>query len=158
VKIPFGIFFHPNPLSPKRRRALIKTFSGDSLAAGISRSRRPVLSSTWEVSFSASFSPWMMVLSQISHPRCPCPSYWLVWADPFFRCKELVSRGSILPREPSIELRLVPIYFFQRFLPLFRSFLTRPEFPPLGPEILGMGWKFRPIGWNFRPSSQTTTT
>jgi hypothetical protein len=141
----------PNPLSPNRRCPLIKTFFGDSLAAGISGSRRPVLSSTWGVSSSASFSPWMTVLSQISHPRCPCPSSCLVWADPFFCCKELISRGSIVPREPSIELRLVPIYFFQRFLSLFRSFLTRPEFPPLGPEIPGMGRKFHPIGRNFRP-------
>jgi hypothetical protein len=32
---------------------------------------------------------------------------------------------------------LVPIYFFQRFLHLFRSSLNMPEFPPLAPEIPG---------------------
>jgi hypothetical protein len=62
----------PDPLSPNHRRPLIKLLSGDSLATGISGSRRPALSSTWGVTSSASFSPWMTVLSQISHPRCPC--------------------------------------------------------------------------------------
>jgi hypothetical protein len=44
VKIPLGIFFHPDLLSLNRRRCLFKHFSGDFLAAGIPRSRRPVLS------------------------------------------------------------------------------------------------------------------
>jgi hypothetical protein len=36
VKIPLGIFFPPDPLSPNHRCHLFKDFSGDSLATGIS--------------------------------------------------------------------------------------------------------------------------
>jgi hypothetical protein len=59
VKIPLGIFFHPDLLSPNRRRRLFKHLSGDSLAAGIPGSRRPVLSSAWGFLSSTWFSPWM---------------------------------------------------------------------------------------------------
>jgi hypothetical protein len=84
VKIPLGFFFHPDPLSPNRHCPLIKSLSGDFLATEIPGSRRPVLSSAWGFLSSTWFSPWMTVLSQISLPRCSCPSSRFVWADLFF--------------------------------------------------------------------------
>jgi hypothetical protein len=43
-----------------------------------------MLSSMWGFLSFTWFSPWMMVLSQISLPRCSCPSSRFVWADLFF--------------------------------------------------------------------------
>jgi hypothetical protein len=61
VKIPLGIFFHPDLLSPNHCRRLFKHHSGDSLAAGIPGSRRSVLFSVWGFLSSTWVSPWTMV-------------------------------------------------------------------------------------------------
>jgi hypothetical protein len=51
-----------------------------------------VLFSAWGFFSSTRFSPWMMVLSQISLPRCSCPRSRFVWVNPFFVERSMLLR------------------------------------------------------------------